>query len=107
LSDTSPEAAAIQADIIRKMTGVQRLDLAMKMSLFARELALTRLRTEHPDWSEWELKRELLRYAFGSEPWPPPLYDDWPENQTREAVGLDRHRDNEGWARVAAAGEGA
>ena len=73
VSDTSPEAAAIQASIIRNMTGEQRLMLALDMSLMARELALTRLRLQHPDWSEWELKRELLRYAFGSEPLPPPL----------------------------------
>lgn len=73
MSDTSPEAAAVQLEIYRRMSGAQRLHLAVEMSMFARELALTRLRSEHPDWSEWELKRELLRYAFGSEPWPPPL----------------------------------
>lgn len=28
------------------------------------------LRQRHPDWTEWELKRELLRYAFGAQPWP-------------------------------------
>ena len=39
----------------------------------ARGFAMARLRAEHPDWTEWEIKRELLRYAFGSEPWPPPL----------------------------------
>lgn len=77
MSDTSREAAAIQFEIIRKMTGAQRLDLAIEMSMFARELALTRLRSEHPGWSDWELKRELLRYTFGSEPWPPPLHDGW------------------------------
>jgi hypothetical protein len=73
VSDTSPTAAAIQADIHRRMTGEQRLALAVEMSLAARELALTRLRLEHPDWSERELKLELLRYAFGSAPLPPPL----------------------------------
>lgn len=73
MSDTSPEAAEIQASILRRLTGVERLDLAFEMSLFARELALTRLRAQHPEWSEAELKRELLRYAFGSDPLPPPL----------------------------------
>lgn len=73
MSDTSPEAEAIQAEIHRRMTGEERVALAWEMSLFARELALGRLRAEHPDWTEWELKREILRYAFGSTPWPPPL----------------------------------
>ncbi len=73
VSDTSPEAAAIQASIHRRMTGEQRLELAYEMSVFARELAMARLRAEHPDWSDREIKRELLRYAFGSAPLPPPL----------------------------------
>ena len=73
MSDTSPAAQAIQDEIHRRMTGEERLKLAIEMSLMAREFAWARLRKEHPDWTEWELKRETLRYAFGSEPWPPPL----------------------------------
>ncbi|HEX2188922.1 MAG TPA: hypothetical protein VHG51_08500 [Longimicrobiaceae bacterium] len=73
MGDTSPEAAEVQAGIHRRMSGAERLRLAMQMSLTARELALARLRAQHPDWSEWELKRELLRYAFGSAPLPEPL----------------------------------
>jgi hypothetical protein len=73
MDDTSPEAAALQVEIYRRMSGEQRLKLAFEMSDLARELTLSRLRSEHPDWSDWELKRELLRYAFGSEPLPPLL----------------------------------
>ncbi|HEY0021917.1 MAG TPA: hypothetical protein VGB24_03375 [Longimicrobium sp.] len=73
MSDTSPEAAAIQDEIIRRMTGEQRLLLAIEMSEFARELAASRLRQEHPDWTDWEIKRELLRYAFEGLPLPPIL----------------------------------
>ncbi len=73
MSDTSPEAAEIQAAIHRRMTGVERLRMAMEMSLAARELAAARLRLEHPEWSEHQIKCELLRYAFGSDPLPPPL----------------------------------
>ena len=73
MTDTSPEAAALQISIQRKLTGAERLQLALDMSYAARELALARLRREHPDWSDWELKRELLRYAFGSAPLPAPL----------------------------------
>ena len=71
--DTSPIAAAIQAGIQRKLTGSQRLAIAWDMCQVARALALARLRSEHPDWSESELKRELLRYAFLPGPLPPPL----------------------------------
>ena len=73
MNDTTSEAAALQVEIYRKMSGEQRLKLAIEMSEFARELTLSRLRSEHPEWSDWELRRELLRYAFGSEPLPPIL----------------------------------
>jgi hypothetical protein len=73
--DTSPEAAVIQASIHRRLTGAQRLQIAVEMSQLAREFALTRLRNVHPDWSDAQLKRELLRYSFLSTgtPLPPPL----------------------------------
>ncbi len=68
--DTTPEALAVQAEVLRRLTGPQRFEIALDMSLFARELAATRLRMEHPDWSEWEVRRELLRYAFQPGPMP-------------------------------------
>lgn len=71
--DTSREAAAIQTRILRRLTGEQRLMTALEMSLLTRELCLTRLRLEHPNWTENELKREVLRYAFSPAPLPPPL----------------------------------
>ena len=64
MDDTSPKAREIQIGIYQRMTGAQRLALALDMSDTLRRLALARLRQEHPDWTEWELKRELLRYAF-------------------------------------------
>ncbi len=70
MGDTTPEAAEVQMEVLRRMTGEQRLKLAFEMSELARRLALARLRAEHPDWTDWELKRELLRYAFGDHPWP-------------------------------------
>ena len=73
MRDTSPSAASIQARILRRLSGSQRLAIAWDMSQVVRALALTRLRKEHPDWSEIELKRELLRYAFLPGPLPPPL----------------------------------
>lgn len=73
MDDTSPEAKEVQASIHRRMTGVQRLELAYEMSVSARELAIARLRRKHPDWPEAEFKRELLRIAFGAQPLPPPL----------------------------------
>ena len=64
MRDTTLEAQAVQTEIHRKMTPVQRLEIAFEMSLAAREFALAGLRLRHPDWTETQLQREILRYAF-------------------------------------------
>ena len=69
-TDTTPEAQALQLEIHRSMSGEQRLLLAYEMSMFARELNRARLRSEHPDWSEAQVARELLRLAFFPKPLP-------------------------------------
>lgn len=73
ISDTTPEAAAVQLEILRKMTGEQRMMLAYEMSMFTRELAKAGIRHRHPDWSEGQVDREWLRLAFLPEPLPPGL----------------------------------
>jgi hypothetical protein len=52
------------------MSGEQRLLQAFEMSMFARELSRERIRREHPEWAEEDIRRELLRLAFL--PAPPP-----------------------------------
>ena len=52
------------------MTGEQRLLEALEMSLFARELAKSKIRSDHPDWSEAQVAREVLRLQFLPEPLP-------------------------------------
>jgi hypothetical protein len=72
-NDTSPAAAAVQLRILREKSGAERLAIAFELSALARELTLTRLELQHPEWSESDRMRELLRYAFGSTPLPAPL----------------------------------
>ncbi len=73
MSDTASEAMAHQTKVYRRLAGVQRLSLAFDMSLLARDLSRTRLRLQHPDWTDDEVKREVLRYAFAFTSLPPPL----------------------------------
>jgi Rv0078B-related antitoxin len=70
LTDTSAAAEAIQLEIHRSMSGEQRLDLAFEMSMFARELNRARISREHPEWTEAQVARELLRLAFFPAPLP-------------------------------------
>lgn len=69
-TDTSLAAQTVQFEILRAMSGEQRILLAFDMSLFARELAREGIRREHPDWSEARVARELLRLAFFPAPLP-------------------------------------
>jgi hypothetical protein len=72
-TDTSASANAVQLEILRRMSGEKRLLLAMEMSLFARELSAARIRQQHPEWSEIQVKRELIRLAFAASSQPSPL----------------------------------
>jgi hypothetical protein len=73
ITDTDPAAHAIQLQIQRAMTGEQRVLLALEMSLFAREVAASGIRLDHPEWTDAQIARELLRRSFLPEPLPPGL----------------------------------
>jgi len=68
ISDTNPEAAAIQAEIFRRMTPEQRVRLACEMSEGMRDVALAGLRSRRPELTEDELARELMRLMYGFVP---------------------------------------
>jgi hypothetical protein len=70
LSDTSPAIRKMQLEIQRAMTGEERLLRALEMSVFARELAKAKIRSDHPDWSEAQVTREVLRLSFLPAPLP-------------------------------------
>ena len=73
ISDTTPEAQSLQFEIWQKMSGEQRIALAYEMSMFVRELAAEGIRRDHPDWTDKQVSRELLRRAFLPAPLPPGL----------------------------------
>ena len=73
ITDTTPTARARQVEILRAMTGEQRLLLAFEMSLFARELAKEGIRRDQPEWTEAQVSREILRLAFLPAPLPAAL----------------------------------
>jgi hypothetical protein len=64
-------ANEIQLSILRKMSGDQRLRLACEMSDLAHGLFRARIQQQHPDWTEAEVTREMVRAAFmpQASPW--------------------------------------
>jgi len=73
MSDTTSDAATLQAHAQRQLGGPARLRLAFEMSVLARELTLAGLRRSHPDWPPQQLHRELLRLCFLPGDLPRPL----------------------------------
>jgi len=47
--------------------------LAFEMSMFTRELTQAGIQQEHPEWTEQQVQRELLRLAFLPDPLPAKL----------------------------------
>jgi Rv0078B-related antitoxin len=73
VSDTSPKIREMQLSIYRAMTDEQRLRIAMEMSDCVKEIQKAGIRSLHPDWSEQQVIRELLRMTLWPEPLPESL----------------------------------
>ena len=63
--DTSRSAAELQVEIHRRFTPGERLQMALEMGDFARELSRAGLRNRHPELTESEIADELLRQCYG------------------------------------------
>jgi hypothetical protein len=70
ITDTSPKIEAMQLEIRRRMTGEERLLVALDISDFSRELRKAGIRRDHPDWAERQVMIELFRLAFFPKPLP-------------------------------------
>ena len=62
---TSPEGAALQERIQSALSGTAKLIMALQMSAAARELALCRLRAEHRELNEAEIRRLFIKQLHG------------------------------------------
>ena len=49
------------AQVLRLKTGAERLRIASGMYAFARKALLAHIRTQHPQWTEGEVRRETSR----------------------------------------------
>jgi hypothetical protein len=66
ISDTHPEVAAMQREMLRRMTKEERLRLTLELCDNMRALALDGLRHRRPELSEAELQRELKIMLYGT-----------------------------------------
>ena len=64
LSDTTPAAKKRLLEIEAARTGEQRIQWALEASILVREFTKAGIRSRHPDWTEAQVERELLRQQF-------------------------------------------
>jgi hypothetical protein len=53
------------------MSGAERVRVAYELSMLAKRMMETGIRRDHPEWTDQEIKREILRRAFFPQPLPP------------------------------------
>jgi hypothetical protein len=64
-ADTSPAAQAVQDEILRRMTGEERLKIAQELTLGVQYLAFAGLRQQYPDLPDDELWLKLAARRLG------------------------------------------
>jgi len=66
-ADTTIEAARMQFEILRKMSPQKRALISFELSDNVRENAIAGIKKLHPDFTEAQIKMELLRRMVGDE----------------------------------------
>ena len=65
--DTTPEARAVQARVLRSLSGAQKLEAMDALSRMTHILVQAGIRERFPEASESELEAEYFRVVLGSE----------------------------------------
>jgi transcriptional regulator of met regulon len=73
------------------MSGEQKVLLSLEMSMFDQEIRKQRIRRDHPEWSELEVKHEIFRHAFLPKPVP-----EWLEKLMKQRLDEQRARQSTG-----------
>jgi hypothetical protein len=66
VTDTSPEAAALQLRLYRSLPPSARAQIAVDLSDAVRETTMAGIRRRHPDYSDDELARAFLVLVYGN-----------------------------------------
>ena len=65
--DTTLEAHRKQMEILRKLSPERRALISFELSNNVRQIAMDGIRNQHPEFTETQIKRELLRRIVGNE----------------------------------------
>lgn len=65
MTDTSPEAAAVQLDVYRRMAPAARLRVGLELTAMSRRLLADGVRRRHPEYSTEQARLAFLRLWLG------------------------------------------
>ena len=65
LNDTSPDAQAMQLDLLRHMTPQERIEKMCALSQSLREMAFQAIRRRHPQLDEAEVRLKFIDLTYG------------------------------------------
>ena len=65
--DTTPDAHRKQIEILRKLSPQKRALISFELSDNVRQNAIAGIKQLHPDFTQTQIKRELLRRIVGNE----------------------------------------
>jgi hypothetical protein len=66
-SDTHPEIAALQIELMRRLTPTQKLAMVTQLNHMVRTLALSGLKSRYPDDPPEKLRRRLADLILGAD----------------------------------------
>jgi len=66
VTDTTPQAAALQLRLYRSLTSSARAQIAVDLSDAVRETAMAGIRRRHPEYSNAEVARAFLEMLYGN-----------------------------------------
>jgi hypothetical protein len=66
-ADTTIKAARKQFEIMRKMTGEQRMEIAFELSDKARQELIADIEKQHPEFTKRQVINEVIRICYDEE----------------------------------------
>ncbi len=67
LDDTTPEALAVQSQVLRRIGPAGRLAMMFELSDNLRQIVKDGVRHHHPDWDDRTVEREVIRLMIGDD----------------------------------------
>lgn len=66
-TDTSNEADSVQLELWRSMSGQERIQKTVSLSLSLRNMAFEAIRKRHPEFTDDQIRTKFIELSYGKE----------------------------------------